>query len=204
MKQTGRKLSEKQKKQVLRIVKTTAGIRTESKHHQVIVNPTAIDAVGIVSKLSAVPAGINDEQRVGDEIFLQNLKFRYIWYGGDATNILRFVIFRWRDSDVPGAPVITDVLQTTNAMSYYNDLNYDSGRVQILYDNLAAYGSGGSQTKAVDKTIYGKTLGKKRLMFSDVSAVTGPEHIYFLALTDSVAASHPTLVFRSRLYFTDA
>jgi len=195
----GAKLNLRQKRQVKRLI----GSRTEDKivdNGGIIASP---DAGGTVGLLPLPSEGTGSYQRVGDEILLKKLMFTFSWAVADTTNLCRLIMFRWDDNNAITAPIRADVMANTGPLAFYNDTNIENGRVKILYDKTIALSTQGPAAYVRRGSVYGTKLGKKKLVFNP-TAITAKGAIYYLAITDSIAASHPSLGLTTRLHYTDA
>lgn len=194
----GRKLNYRQKRQVKRLI----GNRTETKYHDFVVN-SSITAGGGVSAMVAPAQGIKDTERVGDSIQLKKLVYNLAFSGADTTNIIRFIIVRWSLNSATSSPTVTDILETATPTALYNYDQYNQGKFHVVFDRSFACTAVGWNLYVARGAIWGKKLGRKKMQFNE-AATSGLWQFFWLAITDSVAASHPTIVGDMRLEYTDA
>ena len=123
----------------------------------------------------------------------------------DGTNFCRFIICRWRDNDGAAAPVINDIMNVAvpGPLGQLNWTNINSGRLKIIYDRLFALNQNGDGSKAWKVTLYGKRLGKKKIV-QNPGAQSGVDQFYTLTLSDSNVVPHPFMGLDCRLSFTDS
>lgn len=196
----GRGLTKHQRSQVKRLVTRQQEIKAIDTG--VLQSPTA---AGIVSVLNMPAQGDSLSTRDGDEIVVKKLQFRLNMIIADTTNIVRLVVFRWADDNTLAAniPTPNQVLQTLSATSFYNYTTYRDGQMVPIYDRTWALSSGGDQDKFVKGSIYGKKLGKKKIIF-DAAVITGNDQIYYMLISDSVGAPHPSVGGNFRMTYTDS
>lgn len=187
------------KQEVVQIVKSMVHQDDELKwvyNRSTITNVSTSTAYFNVT--SQVAQGTTALTRVGSRIKAKYLKLRISTVVGDATNILRFIVFRWRPSttvDVPQDSEIFDGGSTVVWLSTF--LNYKPSRFQILWDHVFL----------LDTYHMTKFLEKKILLNSDVQydigQTSGQDHIYCAYVSDSGAGPHPTIDFSSQFGFID-
>lgn len=194
---TGRKLNYRQKREVKRLI----GNRTETKFIDFSVNSN-IDAGGSISAMTPPPQGVKDSERIGDSIQLKKLVYNLSFAGADTTNICRFIIFRWALNSATSTPTVTDILQIATPSSLYNYDQYNQGKFHIVYDRSFACTAVGWNLYIARGALWGKKLGRKKMMFNE-AATTGLHQFYWLAITDSIAASHPQVIGNMRLEYSD-
>lgn len=195
-----RKLNPRQKKQVKRLITGTQELKAIDT--AVLQSPTG---AGLCQVLTMPSQGDSLSTRDGDEILLKKLSCRLNVISADNTNIVRLIVFRWRADNTTAAnvPIPTNILQNLNATAFYNYTAFRSNEMTILYDKLVALSSTGSQDMIIRRDLYGKNLGKKRITF-DAAVITGTDQIYYLLISDSVAAPHPQVGGYFRLEYTDS
>lgn len=196
----GSKLSVVQKKQVKRLI---TGVQ-EIKAINSTVNGSP-DAAGVISRIQTPAQGDGLSERSGDQILLKALQFRLSVIGADTTNKIRIVIFRWSQDNSIGAnvPTVTGILQNLDVMSFYNYTSYKNDRMTVLYDRTVSTTFTDANQVIVLHTLYGKKLGKKILEFNAASTL-GTNQIYMLLISDSVAATHPSVTGFMQLRYTDS
>lgn len=196
----GRGLTKHQRIQVKRLVTRQQEIKAIDTG--VLQSPTA---AGLCQVLTMPPQGDSLSTRDGDEIVIKKLQFRLNIIIADTTNIVRLIVFRWADDNTLAAniPTPNQVLQSLNVASFYNYTTHRDGQVQVMYDRTWALSSAGVQDRFVKGSIYGKKLGKKKIVF-DAAVITGNDQIYYLLISDSVGAPHPSVGGVFRMTYTDS
>lgn len=192
------KLNKRQARQVKQLITR----RQEKKFIDYAVN-TSIDAGGSVSSMVAPPLGDEDDERIGDEIYMKNLQLKLAIHAADTTNVVRFILVRWLLNSATAVPAVTDILQYANYMSPYNWDTRKQGKVQIIYDRIIPLTYTGTANVVINTNLYGNKLGPAKLYMND-TATTGTRQFFWFAITDSVAANHPTLYGYMRLTYTDS
>lgn len=161
----------------------------------------ASDSVGItgtIQHLSNIAQGSTYETHVGVQAKATSLQMRLTITAADSVNVVRIIIFRFFDGTTP---VATDILQNLVSSANLHPLsmlNMDNRKTfQVLYDN--SYVVDTDDSILVDKFYIKRNM--KLSWKEDNSRDVG--HIYMLAISDSAIAAHPTLLWESRLRFTD-
>lgn len=146
--------------------------------------------------------GLSANQMVGDSINPTHLRIKWACKVGDATNLLRIIVVQQIGGIVPTLTSLLQSVGTVNApLSPYNRDNSDTFRV--LFDEFYQLATGAdSQYLTGDIKIQSVKLRKISYITASVTPSAGG--IYFMAISDSAAAPHPTLQLGSRLYFKDA
>lgn len=201
---TGAKLNERQKRQV----KTLIGHSEESKNVDQNQNSTSIPAAaGVILGSFFTPAqGTNEDQRIGNQITQKMIEMKYSVSAGDATNFVRVIIFKWYTDNNVEIPTAADVLQdivNNTWLAPYNDRSIEGNKIHIMHDRVHCLNVQGIANVAVSLKIFGRKLGRKVQTFS-TAGIVGHNQTYFLCVSDSIAAAHPTIVAYGRQHFTDS
>lgn len=164
----------------------------------------------------AVPQGITDSTRVGDELTWVSSKLRLEFQnsqgpGADNFNNLRFVIFQWHPNSTPTAGDVflngpsgsPDLLST-----YSHDRRHE---FTVVYDeSFKTVGNGQAATSPYTST---STTGiqhrdisfrfaKKKCSF--VGAGTTSTNMFYVAVvSDSGVVPHPTLLYQIKTFYRD-
>lgn len=157
-----------------------------------------VDSSGSVVSVLNVPQGVEDDSRIGDSVSIVKMGLRYYWSNGDNVNVCRFLIVQWFDD---GAPAVTDILATANTLSCFNK---DTAQLySVLFDwthSLSAPYNGGSVYSPV--MVKDLTPKRKTVKFS-ATTTTGVGKLFYLAITDSAAPSHPNLYMETACTYID-
>lgn len=189
-------LSKREVKQVRKIAKEACRGDQETNFHIYEVT-SGVGDVGLIGDLSVISQGIGDQQRVGDQLTPTSMEFWYDWNVADSFNRCRVIVFRWLDNSTPS---VNDVLLATTLLPrVFASYNKDNrAKFNILYDKTHV----GSILPASNSIMAGsksrKLTGKINY---EAASTSGNSHIFICALSDSVAVSHPTLRFYSRINF---
>lgn len=218
----GRKLNERQKKEVKSIIKKAV----EYKHFTANIPGYGSSTTGEVTGISAVPQGDTDTDRDGDRLKLAStLYFRYeirLQSGslGDNTNIVRVMVFQWRPNTTPQ---VADILNNGPASGgagpdYLSALQHDTRmNYKILYDRthfLAGNGYIDTVTNLINapygccsKVVRSPTISLKnvnhQIQFQS-GGLVGNNKLYTLTISDSSVVPHPTVVIGIKFLYTDS
>lgn len=191
------------KSQISYAVRRTLAKREEVKVHDYSI-ATGIDNAGTVFPLSAVLQGQTQATRIGIQLNPKDLDMRFILTHGDASNIMRLVVFQFHNDDqtfTPGASTILDPTAVTagnGVMAPYNNQNKDEFRVLMDRTYVLEAGAG------LVKKCYTTLRQRMRKIDYNGTATHGAENLYLLVISDSAAVTHPTITGESRLHFTDS
>lgn len=195
------KLNQRQKKEVKQILHGNLELKTADEGGA----PT-VSNVPTVSKWFALAQGVGNSQRIGNQIDCSHMELSYELTTGDTTNVLRIIVFQWREDDIAIGPVYTDILYRPNSsVPYTNALyNFDNrGSYKILYDKKHFIDADNDVVSAFGHKKYIK-IPHSKIDFNGAGATTGKNMIYVLSVSDSAAAAHPGFINQSRLYYRDA
>jgi len=211
-----KKLNKRQIREVKRIV----GNKQEKKYVDVLVdNATTSFAPGIAS-LTTIPIGDDENTRDGDSVSLTgsiDIRLQLVnalGATGDSYNTYRFIVFQWKQM-VAGTPSASEILKNgpsgaIDPFSLYVD--NEAGAINVIYDKLfSTTGSGSSGSYPVNSNvIVNKHIKlstkriRKKVVFTTSLGTTGMNKIFYLLVSDSDAATHPTYTLASRVYYTDS
>lgn len=158
--------------------------------------------------LSLVP---NNTTRDGNQINVASIYGRYQIVGVDAFNYMRVIIFRWKPDTTPSVSSVLDATAVSNnlaATALYNVEN--AGNYVILYDRTHIQDS----TNYPASKLFTYNLKKKvkklhngsKVIYDGTSstATVGQYKFYAVAVSDSLAISHPYINLYNRVAYTDA
>lgn len=211
----GRKLNKRQKRQVKRLI----GVQKEYKFfvYNLPNNSTTSSTPGITS-ISNIPQGTTDNTRDGDRLTLAKyIEIRMQFTnskgtGGDWYNTYRFILFQWKGSNTP---ISSDILLVGPSGSIDVHSSYDEDQAlqyhiikDICFNTVGPTDTvSGSfpQSNHVRNFVFKIPVKRinKKIQFVG-GTTTGSNKLYYLLVTDSTAAPHPTYWFNSKIYFTDA
>lgn len=160
---------------------------------------TVSDAGAVVSLLGNLTRGDNYiDNFEGGRITPASLEFRVSGTPGDATNVLRVILFQWFDSTTPAA---AGVLQLTGAYGVFSP-KYLSNRdnINVLADRTWTMDT---YNPVFFERIYIKGKKMTNVEFPTGAVTAQKGGIYCLMISDSAAATHPSLDWASRVTFID-
>lgn len=178
--------------------------RSREKHR----HESAYGATGILlggagpNSLTSIGQGTGYSNRIGDEIEAYKLTIRGTVVAGDATNLMRIIVFKFNGDSGVAAPVVTDVVPgfAGAAGDMWRPQNFSADKDQtILYDRVLST----STQRHFTISLYGKRLGSKKVRFNP-GATTGFGKYYICFWSDSAGVPNPTMEYRSVFEFTDA
>lgn len=195
--QNQRTLSSKQKTQVKRLVNTGR----EKKYVQG--NGSLQPAnTGLMADLFSPLQGQTADTRSGDDVQLNNIKIKYhVNPTGDATNVVRVILFQYKLNSGYHVPIMADVLETAGNVDsdYKREKAYGC---KILYDRRHAVGTATNGVALGFINIPARRL-IKHVSFNP-SLAAGQNKVYMLVMSDSATSFHPEVNYYSMIEYTDA
>lgn len=216
-----RELSRRERNVTKRMVKQMIESRLERKYGTFDTTNYNVPLAGSFTKLTPMAQGVGQSARVGDEVTLKSLRFRYTITVGapglvaaaDQYNVVRVCIFKYLQDDGLASPN-NNILSAASSNNTLNPINPDyKDEYIILYDkshvvynspiwNGSAvswqHGVGGTYTTpdAIHIPLKGKVHYQQ-------GATTGVGHIYLCAWSDSAFTPNPTLELVSVVEYDD-
>lgn len=192
---------------ITRQIKTHERKRLEHKYWQTSMEPTGISNSGTIYDLSDMPQGTTDISRVGDRVHVTSLSLRLNVILADTTNLVRVLVFQWRQNSVSISPAFNKLLYSKDGASYdYKGFyRHDSLGVNFipLYDRvLNLTNSGANQQINLVKRINLRFANRK--ISYDAGAVEGSNKFYLALVSDSGVVSHPAVTYEAYLSYTDS
>lgn len=184
--------------QVKQIIRSSLGNVLEHKFFNTNLAMTALAYTGATYQLSAVPQGITDYNRTGDVFTVKRIRIRLQVIAGDATNMVRVIIFSWFPNTTPAIGDIMTAVSTAEAPLTQN-VHDNLSKMKIYADFIVAVAT--SQLNVV------KDLNLKcsaKVQANNASTTLGTNHIWIGICSDSAAATHPSLGFACQILFEDA
>lgn len=157
-----------------------------------------------ITLLNGVTQGDDSADREGNDIYMKKLVMNLSFIVGDTTNTIRCCIIYDRQTNGV-TPVSTDTFQsfvTVNATAPLNDVRADDRRrFSFLYDRIIDLSTAGPACKTLRI--------RKRLNHhtnysgaGSTDAVIYKGGLYLVLISDSTAASHPSVSYAGTLYYT--
>ncbi len=172
---------------------------TETKHQYNSDTGTGVSSAGGIVELSNMAQGSTGETRDGNLIVLKSFSLKGEVVIGDTTNVLRVIIFRFKEID---DPIITDILETTGAHAVRSAYNYDKRKLyDILYDRRFRMDVA-NVNPLISIKLFGKKLGSKAVQF-DTDTTSGTNKLWMLRVSDSGAVPNPTMNYYSETAYKD-
>ena len=140
------------------------------------------------------------DQRVDESIKIKSIFGRLCMSVADTTNIVRVIIMQWNKSTAPTSAA-GPLNATATVLSHYN-VDANKGQYRVLYDKSYAMTFDGPGAKSIKFFLkFKKPLVCNYTSSSSTSGYKG--RIYAYLISDSSAASHPSVDQNYRLKFCD-
>jgi hypothetical protein len=163
---------------------------------------TAISYSGTIVDCSGISAGDTDTTRDGDRVSLKEWTFSWYITPGDSYNLVRCILFQYTSDTALGGPSVTNIIQTDG--SVVSPLSYKSidyvKNIKILYDKVLF-------ADTYHPVVVASPSVKKRFFDHQVQftgATTRTNGLFALFVSDSSAATHPSVYYYSTVRFTDS
>lgn len=207
------------KAQVAATAKITRQIinrKLEKKYHDLKFEQVAFSYAGNTlssAHITATSQGLTDvDNRVGDQITLTSLKGSINIRCADSTQLVRFLLFQYMGDPNLSAPTASMVLQS-NALStvaaphapYAKDyVGGKAGKVRILYDTGIINQVSGANNDQVIRKFKILKFPQKTIQYQGSGSTPIKGAIYWMAVADSSAVTHPDITGIIRMRYTDA
>jgi hypothetical protein len=194
---------------IRRTIRRMTQNQKEMKNFDLASGPTGVTTTGNLVQLTYPAQGITDITRIGDTIQPVSFEFQGQLNAGDATNVTRLILFRWKPLFGTNTPTIsnavTGILQSVTVApfaSYQNDVVVDGKQAVILWDKYFDQSNATGTAVRSFKVKIKKNLAS--MQFASGSTTNSTNQICLLAISDSGVTPNPQLTYYSRLLFTDA
>lgn len=167
------------------------------------VSPVGVDDAGTIGSFTVPVNGNTDATRLGDKIRYKSLWLNWSASAGDATNLFRMIIFKWKENTAVATPTVGDILQQHSAtpsgpnlvLSNYVSSDAKRKKFKVIYDKTVTLTtSGTNQVVRLSKTFKESQLGSFDF---NGTASTGIGKLYFFMISDSGAVAHPQVKFNA-------
>jgi len=159
--------------------------------------------------VSAIPQGVAQGDRVGDQINFHDFTFNFqiVQINADLYSNFRIMFFQWKVNTGLQTPTLADILQNTSAIGLYSMTNWPlRDQFNILYDEIHGMsGSTTSLTSQSDNAWINLKLSRrpKRRVIFNAGATSGSNQIYLLVISDSAIAPFPQYNLATRYFYVN-
>ena len=189
------------KKMVSSVVKKAIQAKVEHKHLTVTLN-TSASTTPTYGLLSTIGQGTTDILRIGDEIRPYRLKGGYLLAVADTTNIVRVIIFSWKQNSTPADSTVFDDSGNVHGL-LIGPFSRDTmnGRMMVVhYDKTHAL----SGVSSPNQRHHVNIALRSKINFVGGSSTASFNGLYICYVSDSSAVTHPVIQYTFDLDFTDA
>jgi len=144
---------------------------------------------------STIDQGTDDDQRIGNRLFMRNYDVRFSIQRSDTavavTQVTRVIWFKWLENNVPSA---SSVLESPSMFSHYSKAG--AGLFKILSDRFYTIGSQGN----VVKNIYRRSivqLKDKWIYTSNTDLLPNSKRVFILAIGEEATITLAPVIFIS-------
>lgn len=200
----GRALTRKQRSQVKSVVNSAFKQRTETKYHNQLNVGSSPSYTGAISLMNDIAVGTDDQTRVGDELYMKSISLNYnvTVSSTDSTNVVRAIVFQWFDDSTAS---LSSILQQTGDLSavvspYHHDNMYGK-KFKILYDKVHLVNDASNPQSYGSISI--TKIKRRKVHYTAGSSTPDNNRVYLAFISDSAAASHPSVNYYLRIRYTD-
>jgi hypothetical protein len=219
--------SKKNNKQIRNIVKSMIAVTKQVKHTQYEFTVSATDtstspASFVLWPQQGIAAFGNEElesgsqgQRIGNTIFVKDLRFNYQvslgvgTFGNDLENVVRVIIFQWIPDNNLESPIFGDIfIEAVGSYPYLAHYNPDTKRkYRVLYDRTHCLSNtaGNKFTEVVHAVL--KPPIQKLVLDQDSTfgfgAILVSGSIWSIMISDSSITPNPVVDYSTVFYYTD-
>lgn len=203
-----KKYAKKNDRHIRAVVRKEIKKEVESKFYDRVSTGSVANTVTVVSPHTSLVRGIGENNYVGSCIKPTWLtvrgQFQKAADSVEVFNQFRFMIIQ--DKDVTGVPTAATMFQDSTTYPWFSPLNKDfMMSYRVLYDKVFTLrfdAAGNNTPRNVKFKIPGSKL--RKLDFTLASGNIQSGSIWFVMISDSSVATHPTFVLSSRMHFRDA
>ncbi len=180
-------------------VRTIVKSMAETKFLDTNIISTAIPATGIVFEVSPIAQGDGVTNRDGNRVHIKSLALNLEIIGADSTQAFRYCILMDRKPRGTTNPVIADMFEDTGTNLHISHLRWNR-RFLYLLNVMESFSATGKDAAAKMHTI---KVDKLMAFDSGTTGDYSKNSIWFVAISDSGAVSHPGIRANFRLKFKD-
>lgn len=176
----------------------------ETKIYTTVATAANVTFSGTISNSLTIPVkGDAYNQRTGIQISPLSLNLKGQIIVGGTTNIVRLVLFRWKDNTATAVPVVADLITAGYTVASYAPLfTYIWGpkrkKFSVLWDRTFAVDQG-KQVVYFNKTI--KLKGTQ--VFNPGAVTDGTSQLFLMSISDDGAVSYPSLEYSHKFLYKD-
>jgi len=191
------------KKSIVKTVKAVINRNIETKQLNDTFNQNATTTM-VYHQLDTIALGTSDtSQRIGDSVKHQSIRIGYNVAVGDATNVIRIILFQWNETTTPTENIV--LADTTSAVTKLcGGFSHDSveGRMLRVIDDTVVTLNGVAKPNYIWYKRY--NLAKLRKTQFQSGNVFGIGNLYIGYMSDSGSSTHPVVQAAWHLRYKDA
>ncbi len=191
------------KSQVKQMIASALSNQQELKWFAFADSAIATDYGGFCSKVTQISQGDTDITRDGDSLALKAIDFRWTCVPGDSTNLVRCMLFQWFSADDVDVPSPSDILNVVgDVRAPISQLVSDRGiQFKVLYDETVAVDT--YHPIHLSRKIHLDKFPQEKVKYI-AGTTNGYGNIWKLFISDSAAATHPSVTSYGFVRFLDA
>jgi hypothetical protein len=186
------------KAQVRDMIRTLKESNSEMKYFTTTISTTISNAIGL-SDLTLIPQGVTVLERVGGVVSPKRLEINFALTTGDATNIIRLLVFWWKPNSTTDVPSLGELFAdgTNPTVSPVLPL-FVPLEFTIVHDTIVVLDT----SEAIRPLRLDLKLNQNTNF--NVGVNTGSNHLYLAYVSDSIAVTHPGILAVGVVHYTDS
>jgi hypothetical protein len=202
-KTSGASLTSKEKKQVKEAVLSIMGNNVEHKWNTQYSSGVITTAWNFVDLTAGITQGDAVNQRSGNVVHMKKFRLHFDMVCGDATNLIRLVIFKWKPNSLSDTPTVGELIQdTTSGYTAMLSPTFVTrpNRAVIVFDKTWNLDTSGSNVHRLELI----NLELNYNVGFNTGANTGVDHLHIGYACDSGIVPNPVVSFGALINYTDS
>jgi hypothetical protein len=161
-----------------------------------------------ITNLSAVPQGVGQSMRVGDEMWLDHVEVRMniTTANADIFSIMRWLLLIWHPNTASVFPAGGNIFNSTTTQSVFSPLSHEfKPMYSVVGSDHIENNSGIATAPTVNSQVVHNLrigLGQRHVQFG-LGVTTASNHLLFTNYSNSAAAPFPVYTLVTRLWYYD-
>lgn len=196
-------------KKIKRTIQRTISSYLQTKWHDYTQTEMACPITGNSHLLTAIGQGDAATQRDGAVVFVTKIEIwltayiRPVIVSQDATNCLRFILFKWKPDTASDAYLSGDLVQDPTNLPFNSPYNMvNKNQSVVLRDKRITCNYTGPNEKAFK--IVKKFKGRGSKIIYNIGSNEGRGIFFLQTFSDSSLVDHPVYTFYARITFRNA
>lgn len=148
-----------------------------------------------------IAQGTDDDERIGDKIYIKDLSVNMTLNSGTANGNIRILAYQMLDDELDTAGLASFF---TDINGYWPDFQTTNSKYKILMDKRLVLNAASQPNKSIQFRFPAKRLPVKQIQYDDATTTFNSRGLVRIhVLTDNATASQMTYAASARLRYTD-